>query len=171
MIYFTSDQHFGHRRVIAHSNRPFADIEAMDSVMLDNINKAVEPNDTLYLLGDFSWIKRKVSHYRNQIVCRNVHLIVGNHDPLTKQGLPKGHLLSRFSSVNNFLTVRYASHTFVCSHYPMETWPMANKGSFHLHGHSHGKSTFKRHRLDVGVDCHEFRPLTAIDIIRTMEKV
>ena len=36
MIYFTSDLHLGHRRIIRMQDRPFADLKEMNRVLIYN---------------------------------------------------------------------------------------------------------------------------------------
>lgn len=54
MIYFTSDLHLGHRGIIAMRNRPFADVEEMNRILIANFNAVVHKDDTVYILGDFA---------------------------------------------------------------------------------------------------------------------
>ena len=49
------DNHFGHTNIIKHDNRPFENASIMDEVMINNWNNVVKENDTVYILGDFSW--------------------------------------------------------------------------------------------------------------------
>lgn len=50
----------------------------------------------------------------------------------------------------------------IMMHYPLMTWRGKYSGSYHLFEHSHGKlSNFNRKSaLDVGVDCHDFYPIS-----------
>ncbi len=52
MIYFTSDLHLGHEAVIRMQNRPFANADEMNRMLIENYNSVVHKNDTVYLLGD-----------------------------------------------------------------------------------------------------------------------
>jgi calcineurin-like phosphoesterase family protein len=53
-IWFTSDTHFGHSNIIQYSNRPFASVQSMDEVLINNWNQLVRPQDIIYHLGDFT---------------------------------------------------------------------------------------------------------------------
>ena len=52
MVYFTSDQHFGHRGIIEMQKRPFQSVEEMNAKILSNYNQKVRNNDAVYILGD-----------------------------------------------------------------------------------------------------------------------
>ena len=52
MIYYIADMHFGHENVIRFDDRPFADTEQMDEVLIQNWNERVTADDTVYVLGD-----------------------------------------------------------------------------------------------------------------------
>jgi calcineurin-like phosphoesterase family protein len=41
--WFTSDTHYGHKRIIELCRRPFASVEAMDDFMVDMHNRFVQP--------------------------------------------------------------------------------------------------------------------------------
>ena len=46
-----------HANIIKFDNRPFADLNEMHSVIVDNWNRVVRGDDTVYILGDFCWAK------------------------------------------------------------------------------------------------------------------
>ena len=52
MIYFTSDMHFFHERIIRHCGRPFRDVQEMNERLIQNWNGTVGPDDEVYILGD-----------------------------------------------------------------------------------------------------------------------
>lgn len=156
--WFTADTHFGHANVIKHSNRPFETAEEMDAGLIKAINDRVGEKDVLYHLGDFTFLN-KVHEYRSQIKCRQIHLILGNHDILNRC---KPH----FSTVQDYLYLRHNGRRFVLCHYAMVTWASSHHGTIHLHGHSHGTLDGWKHEhtphalsMDVGVDCCDYRPI------------
>lgn len=60
-IYFTADLHFGHSNILKHSpKRPFSDtvdIVAHDEWLLDLWKCTVDKRDTVYILGDLTFLK------------------------------------------------------------------------------------------------------------------
>ena len=51
MFYYTSDLHFGHRNVLKFDNRPFANVDEMDLVLIENWNNRVQPDDAPMIIG------------------------------------------------------------------------------------------------------------------------
>ncbi len=41
MIFFTGDEHFGHKNVIKYCNRPFSDVDEMDREIIKRHNEVV----------------------------------------------------------------------------------------------------------------------------------
>jgi hypothetical protein len=54
----------------------------------------------------------------------------------------------------------------------MRTWNKSHRGSWHLYGHSHGTLPDDPHSMsfDVGVDCHNYRPLSFEQVKAVMSK-
>jgi len=207
-IWFTSDTHFGHKNICRGVSewkdkdttaRSFDTLEAMNYFIVRNINAVVMPNDILYHLGDWSFGGiENIWKFRQQIACRNIHLITGNHDEHIKKNkiLPNcwwsdsdvmldtdednvGLQVcaeSLFTSVQNYLELVLDKQTFVLSHYPVEEWfDMDRKGAIHLHGHVHHKfdkceMNTKYRRMDVGIDWEMFRPYSLEEIMHIMNK-
>ena len=147
MIYFTSDLHFGHLNIIKYCNRPFLSVEEMDNALIDNWNRRVNKNDTVYILGDF----------------------MKNGDYKTK----KNHELLYFSLVSNYEELEIEHKQIILFHYPIIEWKNKNSGSICLHGHTHAKkrNCFNIKNLyDVGVDANTFSPITLQEIIETQNE-
>lgn len=179
MIWFTSDHHFGHKNIIKHCNRPFESVEEMDEAMIAEWNRVVDEGDTVYHLGDFS-----LSGDADQVAewfCRlngTVHLLAypWHHDKRWLRKMTRGLNLPGFPDAPNLILeppiVVLESPPIVLCHYPIEEWDRKHHSSWHLHGHSHGKARFVERRLDVGVDCWDFRPVSLEEILvmeRTIE--
>src|SRR5699024_1596488 len=61
--------------------RNFSTMEEHNQTIVDGINSTVGEDDTLYCLGDWSFGGLdKIWEFRKQIKCKNIHLILGNHD-------------------------------------------------------------------------------------------
>ena len=55
MNYYISDLHIHHKNVIRFDNRPFADTDLMNAVLVNNWNERVTEDDHVYVLGDAFW--------------------------------------------------------------------------------------------------------------------
>lgn len=149
-VFFTADLHLGHKNIIGYCNRPFSTGEEMDKEIIWSINKTVNQEDILYIIGDFCHKGGDAYKYREQIVCNHVHIILGNHDEPTK-------FKTGFTSVSDQKMILYKNQKIFMCHYPMRSWSGSYRKSWMLYGHVHGRL----HRedvvsgtltLDVGVD-------------------
>lgn len=167
-LWWTSDSHFGHAKILDYCQRPFPDVEAMDAAMIQRWNARVAPEDTVFHLGDFAFASRKqdVEALRARLHGK-IHLIVGNHDPASTRNA------AGWASVQPYLELRAGGTAIVLCHYAFEVWDASHHGAWHLHGHSHG--TLRRHptrrRLDVGVDCWNFAPVSFAELAVEMAKI
>ena len=58
MIYFTSDTHFFHDKIVQYCYRPFKFTDEMNEVIIERWNSRVTNKDTIYHLGDFYWSRK-----------------------------------------------------------------------------------------------------------------
>jgi calcineurin-like phosphoesterase family protein len=88
-LWFTSDTHYNHGNICSATTqwtnpvtcREFKSLEHMNAHLVGNINEKVGQDDILFHLGDWSFGGfEQIELFRNQIVCKNVHIITGNHD-------------------------------------------------------------------------------------------
>jgi calcineurin-like phosphoesterase family protein len=176
-LFFTSDPHLGHAKVIEYCNRPFPNAWLMNKAILDNWNKVVPDYATVFLLGDVSFMgNTQTASLMAQMTGTKI-LITGNHD---KRRLKKEVFRSCFASISSYEEIEVqdndapASTQLIClMHYPLLSWNASRRGSWHLHGHRHGtldhtNVTMGVKRLDVGVDSHGFRPLSYFQIKEIM---
>lgn len=169
-IYFTGDTHFGHKNIIKFTNRPFKDVGQMDEQLISNWNKVVGPNDSVYHLGDFSL--GSISACRNILDRLNgkIFLIKGNHEKTAVA------CTSRFEWVKDYhemyLPTGGKKQMVVLCHYAMRVWNASHHGAWQLYGHSHGTLPDDPNLLsiDVGVDCHDYKPISVAQIQKIMEK-
>ena len=84
-VFFTADPHFGHTNIIRYENRPFASAEEMDQELIRRWNETVSPEDTVYLLGDFSFYGKEKSTEILSALQGHIRLVMGNHDTRSTQ--------------------------------------------------------------------------------------
>jgi calcineurin-like phosphoesterase family protein len=156
-------------------------VDRMNQALVGAINARVRPNDTLWCLGDWAFGKggdyyRNARWFRDQITCRNVHLIWGNHDEASIRDL--------FSSTQDMARIRDSGATLTLNHYPMITWDGQHKGTVdspnvHLYGHVHALYQLVPEAcpirfpeawaaLDVGFDGHEYQVWSMDEILETL---
>lgn len=186
-IFFTSDSHFGHTNIAGakvsswkSGFRNFDSVHQMNMALVEGINKYVKEDDILYHLGDWSFGGvHNIYQFRNYIICKNIHLIRGNHDEHIVDKEIKYHdtyfnPVHLFSSVQDVLHLNIGKTKLFLSHYSHRVWNGSHKGVAHLYGHSHGSIPDYGKSMDVGVDVAykvfgEYRPFNIGDITRIME--
>ncbi len=159
MIWFTADPHFGHENIIKYCNRPFKNVKIMDQTIIRNHNGRVGSNDDVYILGDFSLKPKRYREDYRKIVSKlngKLHLIMGNHDIKD----PTFYIDVGFHSVHYpYFEVK----EFICVHDPSIS--TINSDKKFLCGHIHNLFLKIKNCLNVGVDIHNFNPIS-IDEVR-----
>lgn len=154
MIYFTADLHLLHKNIVKYNRSAVVpDINAMNQMVIDTINNKVSAQDTLYVLGDvmLGSVSRGIT-FLQQIKCRNIFLVPGNHDSskfLKKLGT---EVLPNWTLLPPLFETKIKDKSVVMCHFPLASWHKMGYGSFHLHGHSHGSYSAPGKLLDVGID-------------------
>lgn len=163
-LLFTSDLHLGHANIIKHCNRPFTDVDDMNRSLFWDLCIEAGGADMLYILGDFSFMPWETTEKALRRLTEKcpVTLICGNHDARHRKRYETCGLLA---GVYDLLEIKYNKQHIVLCHYPLRTWNRSHHGSWHLHGHSHGSLPAEGlKRLDVGVDAHNYQPLTIAQV-------
>lgn len=134
MNYYISDTHFGHFNIIRYDNRPFENTDVMDNALTENWNKVVANDDTVYILGDFSWHSEEKTLGILDALNGKKILIKGNHDRISPQ------IAKRFVKICDYLEITDKTadnQRVIMSHYPMPFWNGQFRNSIHLYGHVH----------------------------------
>lgn len=169
-IWFTSDLHFGHKRIlkfvpnrIKEFNLNIEDEDVItihDKSLIEKWNKTISKRDTVYILGDVSFASVEETKKILEKLNGKKHLILGNHDGSCAS------LNNYFVSVTQIKEVMFKKihHEFldedmccVLCHYPLIAWNRRMHGSVMLHGHTHGSicdinTNSEELRVDVGFD-------------------
>lgn len=154
MIFYTSDTHFNHPRIIELCQRPFATVQEMNNVLIRRWNDTVGPLDTVWHLGDFAMgDQSKVDEILSNLH-GTINLVWGNHDD--RDRINPGW----FNSVQDVVEIKDGDDIVFLSHYPHRSWDMSHHGSYHLYGHVHDQLLPVGRSMDVGVDAWLFRPTT-----------
>ena len=176
-IFFTSDTHFGHSKIIDYCKRPFSSIEEHDKTLIQNWNNVVGQDDTVFHLGDFAYGN---SQFISNIIKQlngNIILIKGNHDLRNMNPT----LYNMFSDAVYQARILIDKQTVYLNHFPFLCFEHGDINlykdnySIQLFGHVHSgplTSSEDTSRLnillptqyDVGVDNNNFTPISWIDV-------
>lgn len=183
-LFFISDPHYAHKNICKGVSswstldmcRPFKNLTEMNDTIVNNINNVVKPDDILICLGDWSFGGiHNVIAFRNRINCKNIYLILGNHDHHIEENTD--NLRSLFVKVDYYtiLSVQVnekAIYEFVLSHYPIASWINMNKGMMHLFGHVHlpnDRRLMAGKSMDVGMEGNDMKPYSIKEIVGILQ--
>jgi calcineurin-like phosphoesterase family protein len=147
-IFFISDNHFGSPEVIKTFRRPFKDVREMDREMIKRWNSTVSPYDTVFSLGDFTWLP--TLSYLDQLNGHKV-MVRGNHDWGPDAG-------------GNHLVLHAGMRTFLLIHDPDKVPPRAWRG-WVIHGHHHWMPEYpfidsKWKTINVSCELIDYTPIS-----------
>lgn len=152
-LFFTADEHYGHENIIRYSKRPFADLAEMHEALIKKNNSVVRKQDTVIHCGDFSFWNRKKTQREIIPKLKGNHLFIkGDHDKWMG------------ATGQYMMIVRHNTDIVVPCHYAMRVWPFKHYGSYHVFGHSHGKTSDFLKSTDVGVDSWNYYPVRLNEI-------
>lgn len=139
-IYIISDTHFGDAgAILKYEGRPFENGIQMNEGMIENWNRAVKPEDTVYHLGDFA-CGMDADEIRGILSSLNgsKRLVIGNHDT---QYSAREWMDFGFDEVYSLPVV--LEGFYILSHEPM--YVNTNSPYANIFGHVHGNPMY----LDV----------------------
>lgn len=179
-IWYTSDLHFGHRKLVERGYRDFPSVPDMNSALVEHWNDEVGINDTVWVLGDFAMHPLLESLPWGQRLNGHKILVPGNHDGcwLHSETRREHHLrqqmlytrLADFDEiVDQPVPHRIAGESVGINHFPysadhtpvpryMEHRPV-DTGGWLLHGHLHEMWLQYDRQINVGVDAWGLRPV------------
>lgn len=169
-IWLTSDLHFGHRNIVKYTPTRKSELgldetdpdimKKHDTGIILRWNMTVRKHDTVYILGDLSFLTNEETRKLLEKLNGKKHLIIGNHD-----GSCRG-LENYFVSVSQIKEVTFKKTVFpfldenmhcVFCHFPIMAWNRRMHGSVMVHGHTHGSldeinKQSEELRVDIGFD-------------------
>lgn len=180
-VFFSSDLHFGHNRGFLYEPRGFTSIEEHDAAIVENWNKVVKPEDSVYLLGDLMLNDNEGGIAKLNQLNGTIYYIRGNHCSdmrcvLYKEKTSMIPLCSQFET--SWASVKKINgYSFYLSHYPTMTSYLENMAPLkhhliNLHGHTHSKSKFYQDipfMYNVALDAHNNTPVSFDEIIADIE--
>ena len=154
MDFFTSDLHFGHRNIIKHCDRPFSNVDEMNSALIDNWNGVVGNDDRVIVVGDmFLCGKQKMPEIMSQLKGYKV-LVKGNHDLSLKKmkevGFDECHRKMNYTLPNG--------QKALVQHHPVPERLFSDHDLL-IHGHIHISPRTRGKRINVSCDIWGFSPI------------
>ncbi|MBQ7840789.1 MAG: metallophosphoesterase [Lachnospiraceae bacterium] len=165
--FFIADLHFGDSNIIRYENRPFSSAEEMDACLIENWNRCVSAQDTVYVLGDFSAFG---SSEKDREILRRLQgikiLIMGNHD--------SHYTAEEWRSLGFAECSRWPilyQNFFLLSHEPL--YINANMPYANIYGHVHNNASYKdasQQSVCISAERIGYRPIEFAEIRARMRE-
>lgn len=184
-VFFWSDMHLGQKCTSwdnpLYSQRGFSSLEEHDSSLVKRWNEKISHESIVFNLGDMLFGHngyQRILNYFEMLNFKEMYLLPGNHTAGTKQVFES--IESNVLQINsekkvifcpNYLEVSINGYLCVLSHYAIASFNGQGKGTYMIHGHSHGnlykseigKVLYKARVIDVGVE-HCAHPISFKEI-------
>jgi calcineurin-like phosphoesterase family protein len=159
--FVTADLHFNHANIIRYCNRPFDDVNDMNDCLVENWNRVVAMDDTVFHIGDFCFRKningiyQGVDYWKSKLN-GNIILIAGNHD--------------KYLAMKS-LTIYFSNKAILIRHNPIyNAEDMPSGIEYVLCGHCHNKWDKRivgnTRVINVGVDVSDFKPNQLAEVVK-----
>lgn len=157
--FFTSDNHWGHKRIREFCpTRPQATtVEQSDAVLIERWNDVVRRGDTVWHLGDLCFGSNEYSQHVLAQLNGELRLIIGNHDEYKRLAMLAAWRNEKankrtFAYDTAYREIRCEGQKVVLCHYGCRVWNGSHRGVPLLFGHSHGTLKPYGKSVDVGFD-------------------
>lgn len=135
-IYYIADMHLGDKNIIDFDNRPFKNVYHMDHELINNWNNKVTDNDTVYIVGDFSWHNEDTTREISDMLKGNKIFIIGSHDN-------HSNIFIKGENAFKYLKIKDNGKTVILKHIPSLNIESSN---IHLYGFWHNATDFEKYR-------------------------
>ncbi len=193
-IFFRSDDHFGHENILNLGNgRPFNSMNHMHTVMINNHNSIVNPEDEVYFLGDLAMGNFEQTIKIFERMNGTKFLVPGNHDKIFSATNSKKRIETfsplyeeaGFTILPEETKIILDNQEIILSHFPYheegykgverftKNRPI-NIGLPLIHGHTHQRYKQLNEKdltFHVGVDSNNFYPVPEKEIIAWLNKL
>jgi len=190
LIWFTSDNHFHHKKILHFCPKRAKSVSEMNEIMIKNWNDRVKKRDTIYVIGDFAFAGKELTTQTLKRLNGRKILIKGNHDKHAKWMLEAG-----FDEVHEnifiYLNDGEDRYKIFLSHFPYQPtfrmwlkhkflggyWDtrymhkrIMDQGEWLLHGHTHARKKRKGRMIHVGVDAWDLKPIPHTTILKIIKE-
>lgn len=146
MIYFTSDFHFGHKKLITFERTKFPTIEEHNNKIIRIWEKTIKSEDTVYFLGDFGFLNDEQAQIFKNLPGKKI-ILLGNHDNLSEL-----EYREKYGFEEVYKNPIYLSKRIILSHEPV----VCGKDVINVHGHLHNAKLSLPNAINVNVDVQEY---------------
>ncbi len=174
--FITSDEHFGHQRIIELANRPFESVTQMNREIIDRFNSKVPNNKNIitHHAGDLFWHTMTVGEAAE--ILAKLHgshgFSYGNHDELIENSRLLRDMFVYVIGENKAGGAKIIHHnkrSLTIDHFARRVWQSSHKGHWHVYGHSHSALPGQGKSFDIGVDGHDYFPWSLEEIEAKMD--
>jgi len=167
-VFFTSDTHFFHSKIIGYTGRPFENVEQMNQTLIENWNRVVPRDGIVFHLGDFAFASEENWNSILDKLKGKIYLILGNHD----MKMAGKEVMNRFEEVTLQKIIRVDGREILLNHYPFLCYSGAYREEWQLFGHVHSGAervegidiprlvNLFPTQYDVGVDNNNYTPVS-----------
>lgn len=180
-FYVVSDTHWGHDNIVRYCGRP----TDHDSLMIENWNEVVGPDDIVLHLGDVFFGQGSFEYFRDIVAPQlngKKYLILGNHDR------PKVDWASLGFKVIDPFSVPFNGWEIEFDHYPTDHTDKIQKAQkrIRVHGHIHNgsytskskngrrkkasRTKEKSFHVNVSIEMTDYRPVASEEILNAAIK-
>lgn len=159
-VWFIGDTHFGHNNILKYSEETrghFNGVKEHNEAIVENINKYVKPQDTLWHLGDVAFGVDNLKYIRF-INCNNINLVMGNHDTY--------NIMEYVAVGFNKIVGAIQYKEFLLTHVPVNACQVNERYTCNIHGHLHTYDIQDNRYYNVNADRIMMIPRN-LDQIRT----
>lgn len=160
--WFSSDLHFSHKNIIKYTNRPFENVEQMNTSLINNHNNVVKQGDGVVFLGDIAFTNDYHANTMLDAMNGDKYLVIGNHDlhhkKLKKYNVFAEHLM---------LILERNDYTILFTHFPIENLPEKDFNQntlFNCHGHTHNENSCSPRHINISVEQTNYTPINLKEI-------
>ena len=173
-MFFTSDTHFNHEKILGFCARPFKDIKEHDKELVYRWNAKVPADGLVFHLGDVCFGDYPYCEELLNCLNGNIFLVLGNHDMRDVRTRYK----NRFIGMSLEALINIDGQDIILNHFPLLCYAGSyrKKPVWQLYGHVHTSPysegidakrlkgiTFPQ-QYDVGVDDNNFTPLSYSEV-------
>lgn len=166
-IWLTSDTHFYSKTILLYENRPYDTVSQMNADLIKNWNDVVRFDDIVFHLGDFGL--SAFEELREVFLELNgkITLVRGDNDDTLTNLLDIG-----FDAITDKVHLAYKHWEFVMTHIEIDEpfYDDINHPYINLHGHTQGKITVNRNRINVGCDSWQYTPVNIDEVLVEYKK-